>query len=82
MLMEKYLNEFKEKLKLEGKSEHTINSYLISMNEYLKWFADTYGNTEFKCLYRTNVLEYKNYLKILKKISEGHTISHINRALH
>ena len=33
--MEKYLNEFKEKLKLEGKSEHTINSYLISMNEYL-----------------------------------------------
>ena len=70
MLMEKYLNEFKEKLKLEGKSEHTINSYLISMNEYLKWFADTYGNTEFKCLYRTNVLEYKNYLKNIKRIGK------------
>ena len=68
--MEKYLNEFKEKLKLEGKSEHTINSYLISMNEYLKWFADTYGNTEFKCLYRTNVLEYKNYLKNIKRIGK------------
>ena len=70
MLMEKYLNEFKEKLKLEGKSEHTIDSYLISMNEYLKWFADTYGNTEFKCLYRTNVLEYKNYLKNIKRIGK------------
>ena len=70
MLMEKYLNEFKEKLKLEGRSEHTINSYLISMNEYLKWFADTYGNTEFKCLYRTNVLEYKNYLKNIKRIGK------------
>ena len=70
MLMEKYLNEFKEKLKLEGKSEHTINSYLISMNEYLKWFADSYGNIEFKCLYRTNVLEYKNYLKNIKRIGK------------
>lgn len=68
--MEKYLNEFKEKLKLEGKSEHTINSYLISMNEYLKWFADSYGNIEFKCLYRTNVLEYKNYLKNIKRIGK------------
>lgn len=68
--MEKYLNEFMEKLKLEGKSEHTINSYLISMNEYLKWFADSYGNIEFKCLYRTNVLEYKNYLKNIKRIGK------------
>lgn len=70
MLMEKHLNEFKEKLRLEGKSEHTINSYLISMNEYFKWFADSYGNTEFKCLYRTNVLEYKNYLKNIKRIGK------------
>lgn len=68
--MEKYLEEFKEKLKLEGKSEHTINSYMISMNEYLKWFSDTYGNTEFKYLYRTNVLEYKNYLKNIKRVGK------------
>ena len=36
--MEKYLNEFIEKLKEEGKSENTIKSYTLHMQEYFKWF--------------------------------------------
>ena len=65
--MEKYLNEFIEKLRAEGKSENTIKSYTLHMQEYFKWFADSFGNIEFKGLYRSNIQEYKNYLKNIKK---------------
>ena len=68
--MEKYLNEFIEKLKLEGKSDNTIKSYTLHMKEYFKWFADSFGNTEFKGLYRANVQEYKNYLKNIKRVGK------------
>lgn len=68
--MEKYLNEFIEKLKLEGKSTNTIKSYKAHMQEYFQWFADSFGNTEFKCLYRSNIQEYKNYLKNIKRIGK------------
>ena len=65
--MEEYLNEFIEKLKLEGKSDNTIKSYKLNMKEYFKWFSDSFGNTEFKGLYRSNIQEYKNYLKNPKR---------------
>lgn len=68
--MEKYLDEFIEKLKMEGKSENTIKSYRLHMQEYFKWFSDSFGNTEFKGLYRVNVQEYKNYLKNIKRIGK------------
>ena len=68
--MEKYLNEFIEKLKLEGKSTNTIKSYKAHMQEYFQWFADSFGNTEFKGLYRSNIQEYKNYLKNIKRIGK------------
>jgi len=68
--MEKYLNEFIEKLKLEGKSDNTIKSYMLHMKEYFKWFADSFGNTEFKGLYRVNAQEYKNYLKNIKRVGK------------
>jgi len=68
--MEKYLDEFIEKLRAEGKSENTIKSYSLHMQEYFKWFSDSFGNTEFKGLYRANVQEYKNYLKNIKRIGK------------
>lgn len=68
--MEKYLNEFIEKLKVEGKSENTIQSYKRHMQEYFQWFIDSFGNTEFKGLYRANIQEYKNYLKNIKRIGK------------
>lgn len=68
--MEEYLNEFIEKLRKEGKSENTIKSYTLNMKEYFQWFSDSYGNTEFKGLYRSNVQEYKSYLKNIKRIGK------------
>lgn len=68
--MENYINEFIEKLRTEGKSENTIKSYTLNMQEYFKWFSDSFGNTEFKCLYRANIQEYKNYLKNVKRIGK------------
>lgn len=60
------LDKFKEYLKKDGKSENTIKSYIININEYIKWFNDSYGLEVVK-LYRENVLEYKSYLLNIKK---------------
>ena len=68
--MERYLDEFIEKLKGEGKSKNTIKSYKLHIQEYFKWFTDSFGDTEFKGLYRTNIQEYKNYLKNIKRIGK------------
>jgi site-specific recombinase XerD len=68
--MEKYLDEFIEKLREEGKSENTIKSYSLHMEEYFQWFTNSFGETEFKGLYRSNVQEYKNYLKNVKRIGK------------
>lgn len=65
--MEELINEFKKKMYLEGKSERTIEVYGNSVREFFKWFYDSYGNVEFKKLYRENILEYKSYLKNIKK---------------
>ena len=65
--MEKLMKEFKNKMYLEGKSERTMEVYGNSVREFFKWFYDSYGNVEFKKLYRENVLEYKSYLKNIKK---------------
>lgn len=66
--MKKILNldKFKEYLQKDGKSENTIKSYIININEYIKWFGDSYG-LEVTKLYRENVLEYKSYLLNIKK---------------
>lgn len=68
--MERYLNEFIEKLQLEGKSTNTIKSYKAHMQEYFQWFNDSFGNIEFTGLYRSNIQEYKNYLKNIKRIGK------------
>lgn len=65
--MEKLISEFKRKMYLEGKSKRTIEVYGNSVREFFKWFNDSYGDVEFKKLYRENILEYKSYLKNIKK---------------
>lgn len=65
--MEKLISEFKRKMYLDGKSERTIEVYGNSVKEFFKWFSDSYGDVEFKKLYRENILEYKSYLKNVKK---------------
>ncbi len=65
--MEQWIKEFVDRLHLEGKSDKTINQYSASVKEYFKWFYESYGDVEFKKLYRENILEYKNYLKNIKR---------------
>lgn len=65
--MEELIKEFKKKMYLEGKSQKTIDVYGNSVKEFFKWFYDSYGNIEYKKLYRENILEYKSYLKNIKK---------------
>ena len=65
--MEELIKEFKKKMYLEGKSQKTIEVYGNSVKEFFKWFYDSYGNIEYKKLYRENILEYKSYLKNIKK---------------
>lgn len=71
MRMEKMINEFKRKMYLDGKSERTIESYVNSVKEFFKWFDDSFGNVEYKKLYRENILEYKSYLKNVKRSAKS-----------
>lgn len=65
--MEELIKEFETRMHLEGKSDKTIRTYSVSMNEYFQWFIDSFGEVEYKKLYRENILEYKNYLKNIKR---------------
>lgn len=65
--MEQWIKDFVGRLHLEGKSDKTIKQYSTSIKEYFQWFYESYGDVEFKKLYRENILEYKNYLKNIKR---------------
>lgn len=65
--------EFKEYLKNEGRSKNTIKSYLINIQEYKKWYSDSFG-LELKKLYRENILDFKSYLINVKKFN-GHNLN-------
>lgn len=59
------LSNFKIYLIEEGKSENTVKSYCRHVNQYLKWYYDSFG-MKFNKLYRENVLEFKSYLYNVK----------------
>lgn len=61
--MDELIREFENNLRLEGKSDTTIKSYITSVNVFFRWFNDSFGEVGFKKLYRENILEYKSYLK-------------------
>lgn len=65
--MEKVIEEFKRKMYLDGKSERTMEVYSNSVKEFFRWFYESYGDLEYKKLYRENILEYKSYLKNIRK---------------
>ena len=69
--MDKLVEEFKRKMFLDGKSSRTVEVYANSVKEFMRWFKDSYGDVEFKKLYRENILEYKSYLKNIKKSSHS-----------
>lgn len=64
--MEQILDDFKNYMIKNQKSENTIKNYVLHIKEYMIWFQDTYGKG-FKSLYRENILDYKSYLVNVKK---------------
>lgn len=59
------LNRFIKYLQQKGKSKNTINGYTLDVQQYLKWFEESYGK-ECTELYRQNILEYIGFLKNMK----------------
>lgn len=62
------LDDFKIELEKEQKSKNTIYNYLLSINQYIIWFEESYGKS-FEKLYRENVVEYISFLKNVKKLN-------------
>lgn len=61
------LENFKFKMEQEGKSKNTIDSYMLHIQKYLKWYEGSFG-LEFKKLYRENILDFKSYLINVEKL--------------
>ncbi|MDQ0246483.1 site-specific recombinase XerD [Bacillus fengqiuensis] len=60
------IEQFKRYLLDEDKSENTVNGYILSVNDFLKWFNESKG-VEFKQLHHENVKEYISFLKTVKQ---------------
>ena len=65
---------FSSFLREDGKSANTLKGYVLDINQYFKWFEESYGQ-ECTALYRQNVLDYVIYLKNIK-INNAKTINH------
>ncbi|MDQ0859824.1 tyrosine-type recombinase/integrase [Bacillus sp. V2I10] len=61
-------------LQQERKSINTIKGYLLDVQQYRKWFEESYG-LECSALYRQNILEYISFLKNVK-VQNARTINH------
>lgn len=61
-----WIEEFKRYLISEGKSKNTVLTYSLNVNEYLRWFNDSYG-IEFTRIYRENILDYKSFLLNIRR---------------
>lgn len=71
--------EFKNYLIEQNKSQNTIDNYIRNIESFKKWYKDT-TNEELRLLYRPNVLDYKSYLRNIKKIRNRTTFkSRINK---
>lgn len=62
--MDELIREFENKLRLEGKSDTTIKSYVTSVNVFFRWFNDSFGEVGFKKLYRKIFWNTKVILKM------------------
>ncbi len=62
------VDKYKNYLLENGKAYNTINSYALHIEEYFKWYKQTYG-AKFEKLYRANILDYVSFLRNIKKTS-------------
>lgn len=60
------VEQFRQYLKDDDKSENTIKGYIQNVNGYLKWFDESKDMTFLK-LHRENVKEYIAFLKTVKQ---------------
>lgn len=75
----KYLEQFEETLKANGKSPYTIKSYLSDLRMFEQWLNGTYGEEQLtpSSITKLDVAQYKSYmLNTLQRKPAG-----INRAL-
>ena len=61
------LEDYKKFLRERGKSENTIKTYSGHVNEYYRWYMDTFGEAP-TLLYHTNILDFRSYLQNIKKL--------------
>lgn len=61
------LDKFVKWLDEESKSDNTIKSYQMHVQEYLKWFDGSF-NVQFSRLYRANIVDYISYMLNVKKL--------------
>ena len=67
------IEEFKNYMLKEEKSNNTIDNYVRNVNQYIKWFEDSTGQS-FTKLYRSNILDYKSYLRNIKKNKQNNPL--------
>ncbi len=68
------IDSFSTYLKANDKSQNTIKGYVLDINQYFKWFEESFGQ-DCAALYRQNVLDYVSYLKLIK-LNNAKTINH------
>lgn len=59
--MSSIIEGFKNYLSDQDKSINTIKSYASYIEEYARWFLESFG-LSFTKLYRENILDFKSYL--------------------
>lgn len=64
------MQEFKIYLQEQQKSQNTIENYIRNVESFKKWYTETTGE-QLQKLYRPNVLDYKGYLRNIKKTKKG-----------
>ncbi len=63
------MEEYRRYLESLGRSPNTIQTYLLAVQGYQKWYRDSFGQ-EPEQLYRPNILDYKSYLVNIRKLKE------------
>ncbi len=67
------MEDFKNYLLEQNKSQNTILAYIQNIENFKKWYKETKGE-ELKKIYRPNVLDYKSYLRNIKKTKKGQAL--------
>ena len=60
------IEKFKDWLIEDGKSANTVRSYILNVEQYMRWYRETFGS-EMTALMHSNILDYRSYLQNIKK---------------